>query len=109
MGLRQRAMDLHVENGLVLENGNALIAGVGNDLAAEIESIGNEAERENGIERGRGIETVTMLTVILENGLAAGKGKGNVITVNVVVKTVQHGRLFVPGPSHLSHLIQLQS
>lgn len=76
-----------MQNGLVLENGNALIAGVGNDLAAEIESIGNEAERENGIERGRGIETVTMLTVILENGLAAGKGKGNVITVNVVVKT----------------------
>jgi len=76
-----------LQNGLVLENGNALIAGVGNDLAAEIESIGNEAERENGIERGRGIETVTMLTVILENGLAAGKGKGNVITVNVVVKT----------------------
>lgn len=76
-----------MQNGLVLENGNALIAGVENDLAAEIESIGNEAERENVIERGRGIETVTMLTVILENGLAAGKGKGNVITVNVAVKT----------------------
>jgi len=76
---------LSLQNGLVLENGNALIAGVGNDLAAEIESIGSEAERENGIERGRGIETVTMLTVILENGLAAGKG--NVITVNVAVKT----------------------
>lgn len=76
---------MSLQNGLVLENGNALIAGVGNDLAAEIESIGSEAERENGIERGRGIETVTMLTVILENGLAAGKG--NVITVNVAVKT----------------------
>lgn len=78
---------MSLQNGLVLENGNALIVGVGNDLAAEIESIGNEAERENEIERGRGIETVTMLTVILENGLAAGKGKGSVITVNVAVKT----------------------
>jgi hypothetical protein len=28
-----------------------------------------------------------MLTFTLENGLAAGKGKGNVITVNVAVKT----------------------
>lgn len=76
-----------LQSGLVLENGTVLIAGVGNDLAAEIESIGNEVERETGIERGRGIETAIMLIVILENGLAAEKGKGNVITVNVAVKT----------------------
>jgi hypothetical protein len=76
---------LLLQNGLVLENGNALIAVVGNDLAAEIESTGSEVERESGTERGSGIETDIMLIVILENGLAAGKG--NVIIVNVAVKT----------------------
>jgi hypothetical protein len=76
-----------LQSGLVLESGNVLIAGVGNDLVVEIESIGNEVERESGIERGRGIETVTILTAIPENGLAAEKGKGNVITANVAVRT----------------------
>lgn len=109
MGLRQKAMDLHVENGLVPESGSAHIGGVGNDLEAEIENIGNEVGRERGIGREREIEIVTMLIVILENGLAAEKGKGNGIIVNVAVKTVQHGRLFAPAPNRLSHQIQLLS
>lgn len=81
-----------MQNGLVPESGNAHIGGVGNDLAAEIENIGNEAERGRGIGREREIETVTMLIVILGNGLAAEKGKGNGIIVNVAVKT---GNYFV--------------
>lgn len=76
-----------MQKGLVPESGNAHIGGVGNGLAVEIENIGNEVERGRGIGREREIETVTMLIVILENGLAAEKGKGNGIIVNVVVKT----------------------
>lgn len=52
-----------------------------------MESVGNEAKRESGIERGRGIEAITMLIDIQENGLAAEKGRGNIITVNVAMKT----------------------
>jgi hypothetical protein len=76
-----------LQNGLVPESENVHIAGVGSDLAAEIESIGNEVERGRGIGTERGIEIVTMLIAILETGLAAEKGKGNEIIVNVAVKT----------------------
>jgi len=78
---------LLLQNGLVPESENVHIAGVGSDLAAEIESIGNEVERGRGIGTERGIEIVTMLIAILETGLAAEKGKGNEIIVNVAVKT----------------------
>lgn len=81
-----------LQSGLVPESGNAHIGGVGNDLAAEIENIGNEVERGREIGREKEIEIVTMLIVILENDLAAEKGKENGIIVNVAVKT---GNYFV--------------
>lgn len=81
-----------LQSGHVPESENAHIGGVGNDLAAEIENIGNEAESERGIGKEREIEIVTMLIVILENDLAAEKGKGNEIIVNVAVKT---GKYFI--------------